>query len=298
MVIVHVVGGLGNQLYCYAMYRLQKSLGKAVKLDISDYLPDAKYPEKRELDLLKLMVREPAICTKEERYRFTDDCPLFFSKVRRKLVGAHISIYPEKTEYDPEIMTIDNIWLDGYWNCEKYYEAILDEIRDCISFPQNSSAKNDEYVKKMEQEVSCAIHLRRTDYLDPSCVDRYKDICTEQYYRKALELVKTRNPEVSLYVFSDDLDYAKEFFKEEENVTFVDWNRGDDSLYDMMLMSKCKYHICANSTFSMWGARLSKREHKMMIRPSKHDNYQKVTDEEMKDQWKKWILIDPEGKQL
>ncbi len=295
MIIIHVVGGLGNQLYCYAMYLLQKSLGKEVKLDISDYLPDARYPEKRDLDLLKLTACEPAICTKEERYELTDDCSLFFSKVRRKLLGTHISIYPEKMDYDPEVLKVDCVWLDGYWNCEKYYEAILPNIRNSIAFPKQMSAQNMEFAQKIEQEESCFIHIRRTDYLDPSCIDRFNGICTEEYYRKAIALVKKRNPDVYFYIFSDDLEYAKEFLKDESNTTFVDWNREADSLFDMMLMSKCKYHICANSTFSMWGARLSTRKNKMMIRPLKHDNFQTQTAEEMKDQWKKWVLIDAKG---
>lgn len=298
MVIIHVVGGLGNQLYCYAMYRLQKSLGKVAKLDISDYQKDALYPEKRELELLRLTVREPAICTKDERYQFTDDCPFFLSKVRRKLLGTHISIFLEKKDYDPEIFTLDETWMDGYWNCEKYYEDVMEEIRNCIAFPEPASSKNIEYASKIESEEACAIHLRRTDYLDPSCLDRYKDICTEAYYRNAIELVKEKNPNATFYVFSDDLEYAMEFFRNEKNTTFVDWNRGEDSLFDMMLMSKCKYHICANSTFSMWGARLSKREDKVMIRPLKHDNAQKLSSEEMKDQWKAWVLLDAEGKSI
>lgn len=295
MIIIRVVGGLGNQLYCYAMYRLQKSLGKEVKLDISDYQENALQPEKRPLELLRLTTREPAICTMEERYRFTDDSPFFFSKVRRKLLGTHRAVFRERSDYDAEVLNLDDVYMDGYWNCEKYYEDIIPKLQDCISFPMDSSPQNTEYARKMEREVSCAIHLRRTDYLNPSCIDRYKDICTKNYYQKALEMVRIRDPKAVLYVFSDDCDYAKEFFAGEENITLVDWNRGDDSMYDMMLMSKCKYHICANSTFSMWGARLCTRENKLMIRPLKHDNYQTQTRAEMQEQWKKWILIDSEG---
>ena len=76
----------------------------------------------------------------------------------------------------------------------------------------------------------------------------------------------------------------------------VDWNMGEDSIYDMELMSHCKHNICANSTFSLWGAKLNTHEDKMMIRPLRHDNYETEAPEKIKELWEKWILIDNEGK--
>lgn len=296
MLIIHVVGGLGNQLYCYAMYCLQKSLSKEVKLDIGDYEEGAREPEKRPLELLELCKEKPKICTKKERESLTDDSKAFFSRVKRKLVGQKAHIFQEKEEYDEEVFTLENVYMDGYWNCEKYYEKIIDQLQEKIEFPPSKNEQNRIYAKKIQTENACAIHLRRSDYLDPSCIDRYRDICTSAYYNAALAYVEKLEENLTYYVFSDDIVYAKAYFQTRKNVTVVDWNQGKDSMYDCMLMSKCKYHICANSTFSMWGARLSVREDKVMIRPLKHDNYQKQSPEEMKDQWKKWILIDAQGK--
>ena len=70
----------------------------------------------------------------------------------------------------------------------------------------------------------------------------------------------------------------------------------EDSLFDMQLMSKCKHNICANSTFSFWGARLNQNQHKLMIRPLRHDNYESITASQMHENWPGWILIDAEGK--
>ena len=73
------------------------------------------------------------------------------------------------------------------------------------------------------------------------------------------------------------------------------WNTGKDSLYDMQLMSRCKHNICANSTFSLWGARLNKNTDKLVIRPLRHDNYEKTDEKTVHENWKGWILVDSDG---
>jgi hypothetical protein len=87
---------------------------------------------------------------------------------------------------------------------------------------------------------------------------------------------------------------VREHFQGDE-YRIVDWNRGENSFYDMMLMSHCRHNICANSTFSFWGARLNPYPDKVMIRPSIHKNTQVCIPEEMHGLWKGWTLISPEG---
>ena len=98
----------------------------------------------------------------------------------------------------------------------------------------------------------------------------------------AVEFAKEKCPNAKFFLFSDDADYVREKFKGDE-FEVIDWNHGRDSFYDMMLMSHCKHNICANSTFSFWGARLNPNEEKMMVRPTIHKNSQKFVADEMKD---------------
>ena len=109
-----------------------------------------------------------------------------------------------------------------------------------------------------------------------------------------MQYIETHVTEPVYYIFSDDVEYAREHFTG-ENMHIVDWNYGDDSMYDMQLMSCCKHNICANSTFSMWGARLNQNTDKIMIRPLHADNYETTTAQEIQENWKKWILINPKG---
>ena len=294
MVIIRVIGGLGNQLYQYALYEKLKSLGKDVKLDITDYMSYAREPERRALELKYFDNLPFEVCTLKERYALTDDNQAFFQKVRRKLFGKHRNIYVEKEDYSPEIFDLNNVYLDGFWNCEKYYEDRIPYLQEKIVFPKSANPKNEETAKRMLSENSVSIHIRRSDYLDECRKDRYGNICTDAYYERALSYVMEKLGEVKVYVFSDDIPYVKEKFQGKD-YTIVDWNSDKDCFYDMMLMSKCAANICANSTFSMWGARLNKRPDKIMIRPFKHDNTQNFSVEYMKDTWKNWVLIKEEG---
>ena len=81
-------------------------------------------------------------------------------------------------------------------------------------------------------------------------------ICTEDYYKGAMAYIEERVSNPVYYIFSDDVEYAKQHYHQ-DNMHVVDWNSKADSIYDMQLMSKCKHNICANSTFSMWAARLN-----------------------------------------
>ena len=113
----------------------------------------------------------------------------------------------------------------------------------------------------------------------------------------ALELVKEKRPDCHFFLFSDDSAYAAEKYTGSE-YTVVDINHGRDSYYDIYLMSLCRHNICANSTFSFWGARLNDHEDKIMIRPTIHKNSQVFEKEEMERLWESWRFVSPQGKEM
>ena len=103
-------------------------------------------------------------------------------------------------------------------------------------------------------------------------------------------------PDTHFYIFTSDHEYARENFKDESLYTIIDWNTGRDSVQDLMLMSHCKGNICANSTFSFWGARLNKRPDHEVIRTFTMRNNQHCEPDIMHDYWDGWILMDKDGK--
>lgn len=210
--------------------------------------------------------------------------------------------------YDPEIFDLDKAYLIGYFACNKYYADVLPEIRKDIVFPVNpdpdAAVKNRSTMEQMAREqvgtspVSVSVHYRRGDYLDPSN-SFLTGICTAEYYDGAVDYLRQQFPDrpFHFYIFSDDTDFAREhpLGEEGEENTVVDWNTGDSSLLDMQLMSCCAANICANSTFSFWGARLNPHGSAVRIRPSTHRTTQTETPELMHDYWRGWTLVDPMG---
>ena len=296
MIIIHVMGGLGNQLYQYALYEKFKFLGKEVKLDLYAY-KEAKGEDKewRELELEWLDALQYEVCTADERKRFLDSSMKVMDRVRRRLTGRRDRTVRENTDYMPEIFSMDNVYLYGYWMCERYYIDIMPLLQAKIRFPESVDPRNRETIAAMRHENAVSIHIRRKDYLTVADGKRYMGICTEMYYASAIDYISERVAAPVFYIFSDDAAYAKEYYNQ-DNMHVVDWNTDRESLHDMELMSQCRHNICANSTFSIWGARLNNNPDKIVIRPLHHDNYENSNAETVHKNWPGWILIDAEGK--
>ena len=305
MMIIRAMGGLGNQLQQYALYKKLESIGRDVRMDISWFKnadTQARMLKPRELELeyfgsVSYCVAEP----EEIRSilgRLWDEKESFVSKVRRKLLPASAPCFMESDMYHEEIFGLDNKYLVGYWACEKYYADILERLRSEICFPSCANAelddKNKTMMNKMEQTQSVSVHIRRGDYLEGANCALYGNICTEEYYDAAIAHMKEKFPSAKFFFFSDDIPYVRERYRSDD-YEMIDWNHGKDSFYDMMLMSRCKHNICANSTFSFWGARLNPCKNKIMIRPSIHRNNQVCPPERMKELWQGWTLITPQG---
>lgn len=300
MIIVRLMGGLGNQLQQYALYRKLEILGKEARLDTSWFADTVqeKMQAPRPLELnrfegLSIKTASPEEVRSLLGRRYEEQAGLW-EKVRRRMNPAFVPVFEETGMYHPEIFGWDGKYLAGYWASEAYYADILETLRSEIRFPVSDNPRNAAMVEEMEQTQSVSIHIRRGDYLDAANAEMFGNICTESYYERAVSYLKEKVSDPVFYVFSDDSDYARSRYQGKE-YRIVDWNKGGDSLYDMMLMSRCRHNICANSTFSFWGARLNAHAGKIMIRPSIHKNTQVFVPEQMQKLWSGWVLISPAG---
>lgn len=302
MIIIQVAGGLGNQLQQYALYRKFVRMGKEARLDISWFENretqlniNAGSVTERRLELADFDRLVYETCTEDEKAALIGDDKLT-GKLRRKLLPFTVKWFHESKIYHPEILGFDDMYLSGYFACEKYYSDILYDLREKIQFPKSDNPLNHQMAEEMRNCQSVSVHIRRGDYLKPENAAMFGNICTDAYYETAMEKIKESVLDAHFYLFSDDVAYVEEKYTGEE-YTIVDINHGRDSFYDMWLMSQCKHNICANSTFSFWGARLNGNEDKIMIRPTIHKNSQVFVKEEMEDLWQGWRFVSPEGKE-
>ncbi len=303
MIIIQVAGGLGNQLQQYALYRKYVSMGVEARLDISwfDKMPSAKnndnnFVTQRNLELTNFDRLIFETCTSDEKAELIGGDGVS-GKLRRKLLPFTVHWFHESKMYHPEIWQFENMYLSGYFACDKYYRDILYDLREKIQFPQSKNPVNNKLAEEMQNCQSVSVHIRRGDYLKPENAQMFGNICTDAYYETAMEKIKEAVPDAHFYLFSDDISYIEKKYTGKE-YTVVNVNYGSDSFYDMWLMSNCKHNICANSTFSFWGARLNRNDNKIMIRPTVHKNSQAFVKEEMEELWKGWRFISPKGEEI
>lgn len=300
MIIIRVMGGLGNQMQQYALYRKYESMGVEARLDLSWFDDDVQETmlAKRRFELGDFSGLSMRIASGEEVKavlgRQFGEPESLFARIRRKVNPDSSPVFTETQMYHPEIFGWKQKYLAGYWACERYYADILPVLRQEIRFPESTDPRNTELVREIERTEAVSVHIRRGDYLDAANAELFGNICTEEYYDSAVIYMKKKFPQAVFYLFSDDTEYVKARYQGAE-YRVVDWNRGADSFFDMMLMSRCKHNICANSTFSFWGARLNGHEDKVMIRPSIHKNSQVCVPEEMKRLWQGWTIVTPAG---
>ncbi len=298
MILIRVMGGLGNQLQQFALYEKLRSMGREAKLDLGWFRKEnqEKMAAPRELELTRFQGLVLESCTNAERDRFLNR-----SAVARA-IGRFFDISPvfsENEMYHPEIFTWTDKYLMGYFACEKYYADRLETLRSLLVFPQaereDRRLYNVELMNEMEERYSVSIHVRRGDYLEPDNASLFSGITTDAYYEKAMALFIAREPRVHFYVFSDDTAYVSQKYDNRDRFTIVSGNSGRESMLDIQLMSHCRGNICANSTFSFWGARLNAHPDKVCVRPLVMRNNQEARPEVMHDLWDGWTLIDSKG---
>lgn len=277
MVIVELSGGLGNQMFQYALYLKLKSLGKDVEIDTSlcNSQDASRYQKLADAFGIEL---EPIPVKEANRIRgFAVGGSKVVNLFYRLTKSKKITIYEDKIDdYQDCIFELDDVLLSGYWQSEQYFASIKDEIKKAFTFHYISD-ENQKLAQKMCDENSVSIHIRRTDYLNDTNRLIYGDICTENYYENAIKYMRSHLDSPIFYVFSDDVEWIKNSSIITDDMIIVENNNYDKSYQDMFLISSCKNNVIANSTFSWWGAYL-KTNVGLVVCPSRWLNNHDVID--------------------
>lgn len=300
MNIIRMTGGLGNQMFQYALFLRLKAQGKEVKFDDRT---EYKGEEARPILLWAFGIDYPA-AGEEEVNELTDGVMKFSHRLRRKLFGRKSKEYREKScNFDQQILEKEPAYFTGYFQSERYFEEVKEQVRKAFQFSgkiwgsvsKELEERIREYQTKIENksQMPVSVHIRRGDYLEND--EAYGGICTDAYYQKAIEIMEEKLPNAVFYIFSNDTQWAKQwidhFYKEKSRFIVIESTTEDTGYLDLFLMSKCRAHIIANSSFSWWGAWLDPDQEKIVIAPSKWVNHQ-----DMKDIYtREMIKISPKG---
>lgn len=269
MIIIKFSGGLGNQMFQYALYKSFCEKGIETYADTSFYDTNSCHNGFELEKLFPIQLKRIDIAYVKE-YAYTSNN--IFSKFFRKFFPKE-TFYQEIGEksiiYNPKVFEFKNKYLFGYWQSEKYFKEIESIIRNEFTFREDALDVDTELLKKIASDNSVSMHIRRGDYLNTPI---YKDVCTLEYYNNAINFIKKHVENPKLYIFSNDIEWCKRKFKN-ENFYFVENRNKSMAFMDMFYMKNCKNNIIANSSFSWWAAWLNSNRDKIVIAPDKWLNY-------------------------
>ena len=288
MIVVKLKGGLGNQLFQYAMGRvLAKKNGVPFKMDISFF----ENYEWHEYSLDPFSIQKN-IATKKEVEKLNSSNIGFLGKIKKRILGAGKPVvYNENSlAYNADYLNIsDPAYLDGYWQCEKYFESEAELIQKEFRVAIPPSKLNADLLQKIKTTEAISLHIRRGNYVNVDVVNKVHGTCSMEYYEQAIKLVAEKSKQPCFYIFSDDIPWAKENLLMPYDHVFVDINDDKTDYEDMRLMYNCRHSILANSTFSWWGAWLNNNPGKIVIAPKKWFNDPALAAEDLVPS--RWIRI-------
>ncbi|KAA6303633.1 MAG: O-antigen biosynthesis glycosyltransferase WbnK [Candidatus Ordinivivax streblomastigis] len=314
-IIILVSGGCGNQMFSYAMYRYLQQQGKDVYLDL--HLYDVCYEKAAHetyrlekyfnltrnqiagfdecaqiMDIEHLYTLPQLIQKNMKWYRLV---PIMIQKICRKTVlkkipglatlkSSHfIENESNKNFYLSNI--VKDVYLEGLFQVYQPANQIRSILLQDFAFTHPLPTSIQQILEDINNSHSVSIHVRRGDYFTVP-VYNFLAILTLQYYKNALQYLKSRFTDLRFFLFSNDMDWVKDHFTFLDNWVIVDTsNEAISDYYDLLLMSKSKHNIIANSSFSFWAAWLNQNPQKVVVVPEVWDKYNHTPDEICPPDW-------------
>ena len=272
-IVVNLIGGVGNQMFQYALgYVISKKTGFELLLDLSAY-NDYKT---RNFELNNFSF-DYKIANIED-----------FSELNKKHFLKKTLYKDKKKTFDSSVLKIKNsAYLKGFWQSEKYFADYRSDILKVFEFKNKNFIKNVELLSDVQNSNSVSVNLRLGDYVTNEVNRRVHFVCKKEYYANALKYIAQKVDNPKFFVFSDDLEGAKEYLPDGYDYIFADTANWQE---DMYFMSQAKHNIVANSSFSWWAAWLNQNPDKVVVAPSKwFTDEAKINDKDFVP--KSWVKV-------
>jgi hypothetical protein len=292
MIISHIIGGLGNQMFQYALGRSRSlALGIPLRLHVSDF---AGYGLHQGFQLEDVFDCDIQLASEQDvrallgwrKYRLCRR--VLMHRSAGALRGARFVAEPH-FDYWPGILeTAGDCYLAGHWQSEKYFRDIEKVLRSDFTFRAPLTGQNIEWASRISNSAAVSLHVRRGDYAANAKTLAVHGLCTLDYYHSAVDFIAAHVKFPEFFIFSDDIPWVRKNLRLAFPCHYVEYNRGPASYFDMRLMSLCRHHIMANSSFSWWGAWLNPRPDKIAIAPRRWF----ASDRDVKDLIpEKWVSL-------
>jgi hypothetical protein len=268
VIVVELCGGLGNQLFQYAAARtVADRLGTDLGLDLRPLLAAGSRP----YGLGHFNIRATVLSVRDLPPRYLAPHGWRWSLTRglvdrvraaiRRPALRHLRpvVYQGSAFRDVLAGVTDDSWLEGFWQSERYFAEGAERLRADLTLKAltPATARLQRHIESLACPV--AVHVRRGDYAAVASTRAHHGLCSLEYYRAAIARVRDRHPEATFVLFSDDPDWVAANLRVTP-ACLVTANGEARPHEDLHLMSRCRAHVIANSSFSWWGAWLARSE--------------------------------------
>ncbi|MGZ4049314.1 MAG: alpha-1,2-fucosyltransferase [Bacteroidia bacterium] len=271
MIIVKIYGGIGNQMFQYAAARrLAYKNTSELKLDITHYdtlvLPYGLPYRTFDLSIFNINLN---IASEKEINSFKNESDSFFKKGINKIknkISPHTFIYEPHYHFYPELLNKKgNIYIDGYWQSEKYFIDIKEILKEEFTILTTLNTEGLELLSQIKNTNSICLNIRRQEGSN-----RYSSSYFEEYINNSMNFMSSEISNPHFFIFSDDLNWVRENVKFNYQYTIVEKHLYGDKFRDcLFLMINCKHLIIPNSSFGWWAAWLNTNPDKIVVAPKK-----------------------------
>jgi hypothetical protein len=276
--IVNCIGGLGNQMFAYAAGR---SLARRFNRKLEVVMPPTSHQQwsgyARPFQLSQFQIRGTLRQAGFlERLLFSNNRKLKSLQAAAGLLGIelvrerHAYRYESELKLDP---ARSSAYLNGYWQSAAYAEAVESELREEFTLRAPLQGRNSELARQISR-LACpvSVHVRLGDYaqISHAGVDgstRVSQVLPASYFQHAFEAVRAALGEFTPVLFSDEPEKARGLLPETKQLLLIEGNGAERAYEELYLMSLCKHHVIANSSFSWWGAWLNASVEKRVFAP-------------------------------
>jgi len=281
MIIINLMGGLGNQLFQYAAAKRLSIINNAeLRIDESNFKKLTSNSEHSfQLTCFNISACQATKSEISKVIRPTN----YLARAINTVFGASplkskskaIFREPEGSSFKPDILEqTGDKYLIGYYNSYKYFEPIRNVLIDEYRPREEISPQGQDLLKVIESTNSVSLHIRRGDYVDnPDVYKCIEGIITDRFYLNAVEFIAAKIEAPHFFIFSNDMAWVRQHFRISHQSTFVDFNTAQRGFEDLWLMSRCRHNITAGgSTFSWWAAYLNPNIDKLVVRSEQVSN--------------------------
>jgi hypothetical protein len=267
MIVMRLKGGLGNQMFQYALGR---------RLSIDHHTPlileTSSFNEDHLRDYRLNTFQIDASASDKLLFFPTTGPKRHINTVLqffRSLLSGPFNIFKEQYfGFDPRVLQCSaNAFFDGFWQSEQYFLPIRKTLLADFLPVQVLSGQLAQTVQQIDGSPAVSIHVRRSDYVSNPTTMAFHGVCSKEWYEEAAHYMKAHVPNVHFFVFSDDYEWAKNNLAFDAPTTFVKPSPDGLECHDLYAMSLCQHNVIANSSFSWWGAWLNQNPNKIVIAP-------------------------------